>query len=139
MMAALLLRRAPRWPRSALLIGLGAASLPKFLYRHYPQAKLQVVETEPGVVATARQCFRLPEDARRMAIEIGDGDDYVGRSERVFDLILVDGFDASGRPVATDLLRDVKQALLERRTLVLTLLGGSLLCYGSGAHPRSLR
>jgi spermidine synthase len=60
----LLLRPEPEWPRSALLIGLGAASLTKFLYRHRPQAKLTVVEIEPAVVAAARQFFKLPETGR---------------------------------------------------------------------------
>ena len=55
MMASLLLRDAPR---KVLLIGLGAASLTKFLYRHYPLAHLTVVEIEPAVVAAARQFFQ---------------------------------------------------------------------------------
>ena len=66
MMLALLLRPAPRWPRNVLLIGLGAASLPKFLYRHRPQAALTVVEIEPAVVTLATQSFRLPDDPRRL-------------------------------------------------------------------------
>ena len=94
MMLALLLRPAPRWPRSVLLIGLGAASLPKFLYRHRPQAALTVVEIEPAVVRVATQSFRLPDDPRRLAIEIADGHDYVAATDRRFDLILVDGYDA---------------------------------------------
>src|SRR5438270_4756895 len=55
MMLALLLRRGARWPRRVLLIGLGAASLTKFLYRHRPHASLVVVEIEPDVVSAARQ------------------------------------------------------------------------------------
>ncbi|MCC6878882.1 MAG: spermidine synthase, partial [Rhodocyclaceae bacterium] len=62
MMAALLLRPEPDWPRKALLIGLGAASLTKFLYRHRPRAKLTVVEIEPAVVAAAHRFFKLPDD-----------------------------------------------------------------------------
>ena len=37
MMACLLLRTEQAWPRRALLIGLGAGSLAKFIYRHLPQ------------------------------------------------------------------------------------------------------
>ena len=93
MMAALLLRDNSSWPRKVLLIGLGAASLIKFLYRNFPLAHLTVIEIEPDVVAAARQFFRLPEDPRRISIVIGDGMEYVGLSERKFDLILVDGYD----------------------------------------------
>jgi spermidine synthase len=104
MMLSLLLRRGRRWPRHVLQIGLGAASLTRFLYRHRPRAALTVVEIEPAVVAAARQFFKLPEDPRRLAIEIADGHDYVARSAREFDLILVDGFDARGRAGMLDLL-----------------------------------
>jgi spermidine synthase len=102
MMLALLLRAGPRWPREALMIGLGTASLVKFLHRHRPHARLRVVEIEPAVIAAARAFFHLPDDPLRLAIEIGDGAEYVARAGRVFDLILVDGFDAAGRAGALD-------------------------------------
>ena len=97
MMLALLLRPASRWPRTALLIGLGAASLTKFLYRNLPRSVLTVVEIDAAVVKTAAQFFKLPVDPRRIAIEIGDGHDFVAASDGEFDLILVDGFDAKSR------------------------------------------
>ena len=53
MMAALVLRDEARWPRKILLIGLGAASLTRFLYRHRPLSHLTIVEIEPAVVAAA--------------------------------------------------------------------------------------
>ena len=104
MMASLLLRDETHYPRKVLLIGLGAASLTKFLYRNYPLAKLTVVEIEPGVVAAARQFFKLPEDSQRLNIVIGDGVDYVTSGEKSWDLILVDGFDADARPGGLDTL-----------------------------------
>ena len=102
MMAGLLLRDAPR---KVLLIGLGAASLVKFLYRHYPLAHLTVVEIEPTVVAAARQFFRLPEDPKRIHLVIGDGAEYVLNNKgKKFDLILVDGFDDKARAGALETL-----------------------------------
>lgn len=94
MMASLLLCDTPK---KVLLIGLGAASLTKFLYRHYPLAHLTVVEIAPAVVAAARQFFKLPEDPKRIHMVIGDGAEYVSGSNRQFDLILVDGFDKNAR------------------------------------------
>ncbi len=104
MMLPLLLRRGARWPRHVLQIGLGAASLTKFLYRNRPRAALTAIEIEPAVVAAARQHFKLPEDPKRVTIEIGDGHDYVAASDRQFDLILVDGFDAKGRAGMLEML-----------------------------------
>src|SRR5512141_406574 len=77
MMLVLLLRPAPAWPRRVLLIGLGAASLTKFLYRHRPRAVLTAVEIESRVVNAAAQFFKLPDDPKRLAIAIGDGYEYV--------------------------------------------------------------
>jgi spermidine synthase len=102
MMAALLLRPQADWPRRALLIGLGAGSLAKFLWRYRPQAKLTVVEINPAVVPAARQYFKVPDDPARLRIEIGDGAQYVARNGPAFDLILVDGFDADARPGQLD-------------------------------------
>jgi len=104
MMASLLLRDDARWPRKVLLIGLGAASLTKFLYRNLPLAHLTVVEIEPAVVAAARQFFKLPEDPKRVNIVIGDGAEYVLNNDKKFDLILVDGFDENARSGALDTL-----------------------------------
>jgi spermidine synthase len=104
MMASLLLHDDARWPRKVLLIGLGAASLTKFLYRNRPLAHLTVVEISPEVVAAARQFFKLPEDPKRINLVIGDGAEYVLKSDRKFDLILVDGFDRLGRCGALDTL-----------------------------------
>ena len=98
------LRDDAHWPRKVLLIGLGAASLTKFLYRHYPLAHLTVVEIEPAVVAAARQFFKLPEDPKRINIVIGDGTEYVLHNGKKFDLILVDGFDENARSGTLDTL-----------------------------------
>jgi spermidine synthase len=104
MMACLLLRDDARWPRKVLLIGLGAGSLTKFLYRNHPLAQLTVVEIEPNVVAAARQFFKLPEDPKRINLVIGDGVEYVANNDRKFDLILVDGYDEDASSGALDTL-----------------------------------
>ncbi len=104
MMASLLLRDDTRFPRKVLLIGLGAASLTKFLYRNCPLAKLTVVEIEPRVVAAARQFFKLPEDSLRLNIVIDDGAKFIAENDKTWDLILVDGFDEDARPGALDTL-----------------------------------
>jgi spermidine synthase len=102
MMMALVMRPDRGWPRSVLQIGLGAASITRFLHRNLPRAKLEVVEIDPEVVLNAWQFFRLPEESARLRIEVGEGYHYMATSRRRFDLILVDGFDAKGRAGALD-------------------------------------
>jgi len=104
MMVALLLRHEPAWPRTVLLIGLGAASLTRFLYKHRPHAAQTIVEIEPAVIHAAREHFKLPAESARMRIEIADGVDFVAYADRKFDLILVDGYDAKGRTGMLDSL-----------------------------------
>ncbi len=103
MMLPLALRPAP-WPARVLQVGLGAASITRFLARHRPDARMTVVEIHPEVVAAARQFFKLPSESARLAIEIADGHDYVARVKRRFDLIVVDGYDALGRSGMLDTL-----------------------------------
>lgn len=126
MMASLLLRDEKRWPRNVLLIGLGTASLTKFLYRNYPLTHLTVVEIMPAVVAAARQFFKLPEDEKRINLVIGDGVEYVLNSNKKFDLILVDGFDQNARPGALDTLpfyQACRSRLSDEGLLAVNLLG----------------
>ncbi|CAG0124373.1 spermidine synthase [Rhodocyclaceae bacterium] len=122
------LREESRFPRRVLLIGLGAASLTKFLYRNYLLSKLTVVEIEPGVVAAARQFFKLPEDPRRLKIVIGDGAEFVANSDQTWDLILVDGFDANARTGALDTLpfyQAVRAHLSNDGMMAVNILGRS--------------
>ncbi len=107
MMAALLLRPDADWPRSVLLIGLGAGSLTKFLHRHRPAAHLTVIEIDPEVINVARQHFKLPAADARMEIVIDDGASWLAGAQagqRRFDLILVDGFDENARTGLLDSL-----------------------------------
>jgi len=103
MMAGLLLREAP-WPREALLIGLGAGSLAKFIYHKLPTTRITVVEIDLQVEIIARLHFKLPADPTRLRIIIGDGAEYMLKDGRKFDTILVDGFDKEGRAGVLDTL-----------------------------------
>ncbi len=127
MMAGLLLH-AGDWPRNVLLIGLGAASLTRFIYHHCPQSRLHVVEIEPRVVAAACQFFRLPEEGPRLTIQIADGARYVLESDRRFDYVLVDGFDRNARAGALDTLpfyQALRSRLSEQGLMAVNLFGRS--------------
>ena len=102
MLFPLLLRPDGGWPRHALLVGLGAASLVKFLYRHRPRAAITVVELREDVVTAAARFFHLPDDRERVGIEIGDGAAFMASRGPRYDLVLVDGYDAKGRVGALD-------------------------------------
>jgi spermidine synthase len=128
MMTALLLRPEQNWPRKVLQIGLGAASVTKFLYRHRPDCKITVVEIDPAVVPTAYQYFKLPDDQHRIHIEIADGADFVIANKGKYDLILVDGFDSNARAGRLDSLPfylDCKSRLTRDGIMAVNLLSRS--------------
>ena len=127
MMAGLLLRDAP-WPREALLIGLGAGSLAKFIYHKLPATRITVVEIDPQVEIIARLHFKLPDDPLRLRIVIGDGAQYMLEDGKKFDTILVDGFDKSGRAGVLDTLpfyQACRSRLTDNGLLAVNLLGHS--------------
>jgi len=127
MMAGLLLREAP-WPKTALLIGLGAGSLTKFIYHKLPETQITVVEIDPQVEIVARLHFKLPDDPMRLRIVIADGAHYMLEDGKKFDAILVDGFDKSGRAGVLDTLpfyQACRTRLTDNGLLAVNLLGHS--------------
>jgi spermidine synthase len=128
MMAGLLLREEGPWPRSALVIGLGAGSLVKFCRQHLPACRLQVVEIEPRVVAAARQFFALPAEDTHLSIALADGAEYILEHERHHDCILVDGYDSQARAGALDTLpfyQACRSRLSDQGLLAVNLFGRS--------------
>jgi spermidine synthase len=104
LMTPLLLRPSASWPARVLQIGLGSASITRFLLRHRPRARFTIVEIAPEVVAAARQFFKLPQDPKRIRMEIADGSEFVATRDASFDLVIVDGFDEQGRVGMLDTL-----------------------------------
>ena len=84
-------------PGPIAMIGLGGGSLAKFCHRHLPGASLLVVEINPHVIAL-RDRFQVPVDDSRLQVIAADGAWFVATTERRFDVLLVDAFDAQGMP-----------------------------------------
>jgi spermidine synthase len=94
MMAFLLFNSAPR--RIAML-GLGGGSLAKFCYRELADARIDVVEINPRVVAL-REAFHIPADDDRFHVHLDDGAGFIRRSPGCFDVLLVDAYTRDGIP-----------------------------------------
>ena len=134
MMAALILLPSwPEMPRHVLQIGLGAASLTRFIYRHLPEARQVIVERSAAVVAAARQGFCLPLESDRLRIEVADGAQWMATAEEAFDLILVDGFDADGRS------GDLESLAFYRHCRLRLAPGGLLVCNLLSRNPNFLQ
>jgi spermidine synthase len=92
-------------PTRIVQLGLGAAALTKFCYRHVPGAHITAVELSERVIDTARRSFALPPDDERLAIVQSDARDFLSdrRGAGRADWLQVDLYDAAARgPVYDD-------------------------------------
>ena len=120
-----LLLHPDAWPASVLQIGLGAASITRFLHRYRPEARVTVIEILPEVVAAARQFFKLPEESAHLRIQIADGHEFMASTKRRFDLIVVDGFDERGHSGMLDtapFLHNCRERLAAKGMVAVNLL-----------------
>jgi spermidine synthase len=132
MMLALALRYDHAWPQTICQIGLGAASLTKFLYRQRPDARQIIIEINPAVEVVARQMFKLPV-AENIEIVNDDGIAWMKSAaqqsaKQKFDLITVDGYDQHARfggLGSEDFYRDCRARLSKQGVIALNLFGRS--------------
>ena len=80
-----------------LMIGLGAGSISTYLGRAMPDARIDVVELDPGVIGAGKDYFGL-RDTDRVRLIAGDGRVYLNRNKDLYDLILLDAFRELGIP-----------------------------------------
>jgi spermidine synthase len=93
-----------RSPAHIVQLGLGAASLTKFCYKHYPRSKITAIELNPAVIEICRSEFYLPQDDKRLSVIAMDAMDYVtnkANHSRV-DILQVDLYDAQAEKPALD-------------------------------------
>ena len=85
-------------PRSVLIIGGGDGGTAREVLRHPGVQRLDLVEIDEVVIRAARKwlpevgCFEDP----RLHIHIEDGSAFVRRTDKSYDVILVDGSDPVG-------------------------------------------
>jgi spermidine synthase len=80
-----------------LFIGLGGGSIPKRIWRDFPDMQLDVVEIDGQVVNVARRFFAFPDDAR-VTVDVEDGRRFLQTTDEKYDLIMVDAFYSDSVP-----------------------------------------
>jgi spermidine synthase len=92
-----------REPRSALVLGLGGGSLPRFLMHAFPTCRIDVVERRAKVVQVAHDHFHLARSPR-LRTHVCDAEVFLREdSGRTYDLVLVDLHDRKGpAPLVTE-------------------------------------
>lgn len=82
--------------REVVVVGLGGGSIPKYIHRHLPGARVTAVELNPAVVAAARNQFCLPADDERLSIVQGDGAAYIRENPCSTEVLMLDAYDSKG-------------------------------------------
>jgi spermidine synthase len=83
--------------KRVLVLGLGGGSIPVYLHRFLPEATIDVVEIDPGIIAAAKKYFGMRETGRLHLIE-SDGRVFLNRHREPYDIIIVDVFTGSYIP-----------------------------------------
>ncbi len=84
-------------PRHIVMVGLGGGSFAKFCHRHFPWARITVLEVRADVIALREQ-FHVPPDDARLRVLHCDAAAWLAQQGAVADVLLVDGFDETGLP-----------------------------------------
>ena len=84
-------------PETILVLGLGAGTIPSYLYHRFPKTKIYVVEILPELKEIASDYFSMPRN-ERLEIIIGDAYDYIKETQIQFDLIFMDVFSKNAIP-----------------------------------------
>jgi spermidine synthase len=115
-------------PEHVMQLGLGAASLTKFCYRHMPTTRVSVVELNEEVIIAARSMFKLPPDDDRLTVVHEDAASAIAHPGRrhTLDWLQVDLYDAaaSGPVLESEAFyRDCERALKSPGVMSVNLFG----------------
>ena len=124
--AALIGLALSKEPRRVLVVGLGGATLPRFVRKYYPDATIDAVDIDPDVVQVAKQFFGFSEDSR-MHAHVADGRRFIEQAQAPYDLIFLDAYGASSVPAhmtTAEFLRAVRKALRPDGVVVGNLWSG---------------
>ena len=94
MIAAMTLHPAPK---DVLLVGLGGASVPKFIQKYWPDVRLDVVEIDIDVVKVCQEFFEF-KGTPNTRVVVMDGRMYFKRSPKKYDIIMLDAYTSDRIP-----------------------------------------
>lgn len=115
-------------PARMLQLGLGAAALTKWAWRHLPHTEVTVVEASRRVIDVCHRAFRLPPDDDRLDVVHADAGPWIAtpRLRGAFGVVQVDLYDRDAHgPVheSAAFYRDCRRAIAAPGMLVVNLFG----------------
>lgn len=74
-------------PKKALILGLGAGTIPIIWQEEFPKLEIDIVEIDPLIAQVSQKYFDLPKSLQTY---ITDGANFVFQTKNTYDLIVVD-------------------------------------------------
>jgi len=102
-----------REPEDVLFVGLGAGAMPKYFYKYYRDANIDIVELDPDVLEVAEEYFYFSEK-ENMKVHIMDGRVFIKRTPKKYDMIFLDAYRGDQIPfhlTTREFLKEVKKKL----------------------------
>ncbi|UDG83222.1 spermidine synthase [Candidatus Vallotia lariciata] len=116
-------------PKRIVQLGLGAGTLTKFCYRHFPRSHIDAVELNPQVIVAARRMFELPPDDLHLRVLQTDAWDFVNdqMNHGTIGVMQIDLYNQNGCGPALDSIafyRGCFACLENQAILIVNLFGG---------------
>lgn len=112
-------------PRSLLLIGGGAFTMPLALNRELPDLQLDIVELDPKLLDIARRFFNFKQNGNTQVF-IGDGRQFIDTIDHIYDMIIMDVFvqaDVPSQFRTDEATAGLRQILNKKGVLVINIIG----------------
>ena len=123
-------------PKTALVLGLGAGAISKYLLHFFPTLHVDAVELRPAVSVIAREYFSLPEVNDRFNIHHMPAEEFLRSSSpdtSQYDVILVDLFlTTKEQDINVDIstvIAHLKRLLSEHGSMSINLIGMDYKAY----------
>jgi spermidine synthase len=128
----------PHGPITALHLGAGAFTLPRYIEATRPGSRQQVIELEPALVELVRETIPLPRGA---SIRVRTGDARAGLARLpaglrgAVDVLVVDVFAGARTPAhvtSVEFYRECAALLAEGGVLLVNIADGGALAFARG-------
>lgn len=136
------LRRIPKKtsPKKILILGLGAGSCLKHIYRCFPKSRLTAIEWDPTMIEIGKE-LKFIKPGFQLSLIIDDALEALPRLKKQFDLIIIDLFRGS-KPASmlyqSSFISSLKEALLSDGYLLLNAFRNSELLTAFGRQMSCL-
>jgi predicted membrane-bound spermidine synthase len=116
---------APKHDR-ILVLGGGAFTLPRYLAKTYPASQVDVVEIDPELAAISRKHFSY-DDPKNVYMIFEDARTYINKSQKTYDVILVDVYSDSSVPfslMTKEYGEQIKRLVADDGVIVVNMIAG---------------